>query len=307
MVYVHFLDLPRRLVNYTIYLKFLLNQMLLKICTGVKYFICVKWYYEESREKNSEEQKRIGIIPLFVCLCVVIGTVFIIPAVGWLYADSSKPTESKLSQSDRTHRKGNTLFQELLQAEDGSMDIAHISLRIAQEEYPAINIERYLECIDWYVRVISIRIADKREPVAIIQTINDFLFSELGFTYVKTGYLKDLYLNDVIDRRKGNCVGMSILFLSIAERLGLPIFGVNVPDHIFVRYDDGETEINIETGHEGISLNDSFYIAHSLEPFDVTSVENGCYLKNLTKKEVFSNIFLNLSKIRRKGGILKRL
>jgi len=83
-----------------------------------------------------------------------------------------------------------------------------------------------------------------------VKAINDFLFNELKFIYVQTGNLEDLYLNSVIDemKRKGNCVGMSILYLAISERLHLPIFGVNVPEHIFVRFDNGKTNINIETG-----------------------------------------------------------
>ncbi|MDR4505976.1 MAG: tetratricopeptide repeat protein [Candidatus Scalindua sp.] len=256
-------------------------------------------------KSNNEWLQRIGFFSLFVYAGLMTGSVFIFPGPGYMYADSHNRTEPIAFQSDRAVTHGNELFQELLQTQDEQLDIARMSLRIAQEEYPFINIERYIECIDWYARVLGVRIADKREPESVIQIINDFLYSELGFTYVKTGHLKDIYLNDVLDRREGNCVGMSILYLAIAERLGLPLFGVNVPDHIFVRYDDGETKINIETGHEGICLNDSFYVAHSLEPFEENSVKNGCYLKNLTKKEVISNIFLNLSKTRRKGGHLE--
>ncbi len=256
-------------------------------------------------KSNSVELQVRGCFFRFICVSLTIGLFSLFPQMRTLFADSHNRTDPKTFQSDQVYDSSDTLFQELLREAEERIDIAHISLRIAQVEYPTINIERYIECIDWYVRMIRMRIENERDPATIVQTINDFLFAELGFTYVKTGYLKDLFLNEVLDRRKGNCVGMSILFLALAERLELPLFGVNVPDHIFIRYDDGETKINIETGHEGISLNDSFYIAHSLEPFDLLSVENGCYLENLTKREVISNIFLNLSKIRRKDGRLK--
>ncbi|MHC4182242.1 MAG: tetratricopeptide repeat protein [Planctomycetota bacterium] len=220
------------------------------------------------------------------------------------------PQDSQISQMQypaqgRTGTPDSKLFQDLVRVDDESLDIAWISLLIAKEENPEIKIKDYLECIDWYVKMIESRISDKNEPKLIIEIINDFLFDELGFTYVKTGTLEDLYLNDVIDKRKGNCVGMSILYLAIAEKLRLPLFGVNVPGHIFIRYDNGEAKINIETGHEGMSLSDSFYVTHSIERFDKDSVENGCYLKNLTKKEVISNVFLNRSKIRREDGALR--
>ncbi|ODS30702.1 MAG: O-linked GlcNAc transferase [Candidatus Scalindua rubra] len=197
------------------------------------------------------------------------------------------------------------LFQDLMQVDDESLDIAKMSLLIAKEECTEIKIGDYVECIDWYARMIKTRILNNNKKESIVKIMNEFLFNEIGFTYVQTGNLEDLYLNNVIDRRKGNCVGMSILYLSVAERLRLPLFGVNVPEHIFIRYDDGETRINIETGHEGMSLPDSFYITHSIERFDKESVKNGCYLRNLTKKEVVSNVFLNRSKIRRENGNLK--
>ena len=209
------------------------------------------------------------------------------------------PQDSQMQYPD------SKLFQDLVRVDDESLDIARISLLIAKEENPEIKIKDYLDCIDWYVKMIESRISDKNEPKSVIEIINDFLFDELGFTYVKTGNLEDLYLNDVIDKRKGNCVGMSILYLAIAEKLRLPLFGVNVPGHIFIRYDNGETKINIETGHEGMSLSDSFYVTHSIERFDKGSVENGCYLRNLTKKEVISNVFLNRSKIRRESGAFR--
>lgn len=197
---------------------------------------------------------------------------------------------------------GNELFQDLINAEDESIDIAEVSLRIAKEEYSEIKIWKYVECVNWYVRVLKARISEADEPESIVKIINEFLFDELGFNYVQTGNLEDLYLNKVIDRRKGNCVGLSILYLSIAERLRLPLFGVNVPEHIFIRYDDGERKMNIETGHKGMSLSDTFYATHSIDRFDKESVAQGCYLQNLNKKEVISNILLNRSKIRREAG-----
>ncbi len=248
---------------------------------------------------NSNRIKIVQFIKMLICI------LFIFFNSGKIFANGNilkDPQDSLIRQVQYPDSK---LFQDLVQADDESLDIAKISLLIAKEENPEIKINNYVECIDWYVKMIKSRILDKNEPESIIEIINDFLFDELGFTYVKTGKLEDLYLNDVIDRRKGNCVGMSILYLAIAERLRLPLFGVKVPEHIFIRYDNGETKINMETGHEGINLPDSFYVTHSIERFDKESVENGCYLRNLTKKEVISNVFLNRSKIKREDGALK--
>ncbi len=247
------------------------------------------------RMRSNEGTRSIWSISMLVCVLLIAGS------PKSIFADNIFE-DSQTIQYNRVQYSDNELFQSLLSVDDESLDIAEAALLLAKEEYSEIKIEDYIECVDWYARMIKARIVDGDEPKSIINTINEFLFDELEFTYVQTGNLEGLYLNKVIDRRKGNCVGLSILYLSIAERLGLPLFGVNVPEHIFVRYDDGEQKINIETGHKGMGLSDSFYISHSIERFDEKSVEHGCYLQNLNTKEVISNILLNRSKIRREGG-----
>ncbi|MCP4266413.1 MAG: tetratricopeptide repeat protein [Candidatus Brocadiaceae bacterium] len=218
------------------------------------------------------------------------------------FAANKNFTDTQDNQSFNPHHFSNELIQFLLNTDDESVDIAEVSLLIAKDEYPEIKIRDYIECVDWYARVLKVRISKVDSPKSIVKIINKFLFDELGFNYVQTSNLEDLCLNKVMDRRSGNCVGLSMLYLSIAERLKLPLFGVNVPEHIFVRYDDGERRINIETGHKGMALSDTFYVKHSIEKFDKKCIEDGCYLQNLNKKDVISNILLDRSKIRREGG-----
>jgi tetratricopeptide (TPR) repeat protein len=247
------------------------------------------------RKKSNKGIKSICFINLLVCVLFIAGN------SKSIFADNIFEG-SQAIQDNHVQCSDNTLFQDLIQVGEESLNIAEMSLLIAKEEYSELKIEDYVECVDWYARMIKARIADGDEPKSIINIINEFLFDDLGFIYVPTGNLEDLYLNKVIDQRKGNCIGLSVLYLSIAEQLSLPISGVNVPDHIFVRYDGGEQKINIETGHKGMSLSDSFYVSNSMERFDEKSVEHGCYLQNLNTKEVISNILLNRSKIRRENG-----
>ena len=247
------------------------------------------------RKKSNKGIKSICFINLLVFVLFIAGNSKSIFADN-IFEGPQSVQDNHIQYSD------NALFQDLIQIDEESLNIAEVSLLIAKEEYSEIKIEDYVECVDWYARMIKARIADGDQPKSIIDIINEFLFDELGFVYVQTGNLEDLYLNKVIDRRKGNCVGLSVLYLSIAERLSLPLSGVNVPDHIFVRYDDGEQKINIETGYKGMDLSDSFYMSNSIEQFDQKSVEHGCYLQNLSTKEVISNILLNRATIRREGG-----
>jgi len=257
----------------------------------------MRFYTVKTIKKNSNSRIRvIWFIKVLVCALLTCCNTAI------TFAENNIVDNLQVIQHGQTQHSDNKLFRDLIQIDEQFLDIAETSLLIAKEEYSEIKIRDYVECIDWYARMIKARIMENDEPETIVNTINEFLFDELGFTYVQTGNLEDLYLNKVIDARKGNCIGLSILYLSIAERLKLPLFGVNVPEHIFIRYDDGEQRINIEMGHSGMSLSDTFYVTHSIERFDKKSVDSGCFLMNLNKKEVISDIFLNRSKIRREGG-----
>ena len=91
------------------------------------------------------------------------------------------------------------------------------------------------------------------------------------------------FLNNVLDEKKGNCFGLSTLYLSLSERLGLPIYPVLTPTHIFVRYDDGNVKINIETVKLGAHVTDAKYILN--KKISESSLGKQLYLKNITKKQ----------------------
>ena len=138
--------------------------------------------------------------------------------------------------------------------------LATTALKIAKESYPEIDSEYYLKKIENIIENIKTSLRDETEPEQIIKIINIVLFNELQFKYVQTGNLDYISLNKVLDSKIGNCVGLSILYLCIAEGLHLPIYGVSVPEHIFVRYDEGDFRRNIETGYEGMFTPYNYYI-----------------------------------------------
>ncbi|TWU50316.1 TPR repeat-containing protein YrrB [Candidatus Brocadiaceae bacterium B188] len=183
--------------------------------------------------------------------------------------------------------------------------LARTALEIAQESYPEIDIEMYLRKLAEIVENVTISLRDETEPEQIIKTINLVLFNELQFTYVQTGDLDSLSLNKILDSKTGNCVGLSILYLCIAEGLHIPLCGVSVPEHIFVRYDDGDFRRNIETGYEGMFTPDSYYINMPGKRISPGSIRNGYYLKNLSRNEVVADIYLNRSIIQKENGNIK--
>jgi len=122
---------------------------------------------------------------------------------------------------------------------------------------------------------------DRSDPRKTISALNRFLFVEEGFTYDCVAGDPDNYLLDrVLARKHGNCLGLSALYLLLAERFSLPLHGVYVPSHCFVRFEDADIRINIETGEKGAERDDGRYS----RDFGLTGA--GPYLRSLGKKEM---------------------
>jgi tetratricopeptide (TPR) repeat protein len=84
----------------------------------------------------------------------------------------------------------------------------------------------------------------------------------------------------VFRNKKGNCMGVSLVLLMLAQRLQCPLYGVVLPGHFFCRYDDGTERLNIEPNREGYRHPDDYYRAKYLSP------GSSWYdLRNLTPKE----------------------
>lgn len=180
--------------------------------------------------------------------------------------------------------------------------LAEIALTIAKESYPEIDTGFYLKKLNEIIANVQTSLRGETEPEQIIKTVNGVLFNELQFKYVQTGDLEYISLNRVLDTGIGNCVGLSILYLCIAEGLQLPIYGVSVPEHLFVRYDDGDFRRNIETGYNGMATPDSYYVNMPGKHISQVSIKKGSYLKNLFRSEVVADIYLNRSIIQKEKG-----
>ncbi|MGZ8473485.1 MAG: tetratricopeptide repeat protein [Candidatus Deferrimicrobiaceae bacterium] len=124
---------------------------------------------------------------------------------------------------------------------------------------------------------------DRSDPRAVIAALNRFLFVEEGFSYDRVSGNTDNYLLDrVLGRKQGNCLGLTALYLLLAERLSLPLRGVYVPSHCFVRYEGDGVRINIETGEKGADRKDEIYS----RDFGLTG--RGPYLRSLGNKEMIA-------------------
>ena len=112
------------------------------------------------------------------------------------------------------------------------------------------------------------RLADRLRPEVvgasdaghIVSAFRRVLLVEERFTYDKSSADPGNYLlESVLARRKGNCLGLSLVYLALADRLGIPFRGVYVPSHCFVRYEGNGVRVNVEFAEGGASWADDRY------------------------------------------------
>jgi regulator of sirC expression with transglutaminase-like and TPR domain len=126
-----------------------------------------------------------------------------------------------------------------------------------------------------------------------VRTLNDFVFKTLAIKPSRDLHdLCNLLPSAVLERRQGYCVGIAALYLALAERLDLPIHAVATPSHVFLRYDDGTRQINIETFSVGASIPDDQYIYE--QKIAPSSIEKGVFLRDLSADGFLSQVHNNL-------------
>ncbi len=185
-------------------------------------------------------------------------------------------------------------ISQVLRLEPEQIDIGIAALIISEQWSDMVAGRRHQERLDEMAYEIRDRLQAKKLPVnyQAIPVINEYLFDELGFGAVQQADdPNDLFLHSVLKNRRGYCLSLSILYLAIGERLGLPLYGVVVPGHFFIRYDDGEVRFNIETTSKGGSAPDEHYI----DKFNVPEHrENSIYMLNLNPLQTIGCFFNNL-------------
>ena len=128
-------------------------------------------------------------------------------------------------------------FAEMLSRDDSRIDLAHACLMIAQDAYPALEVERYLGEIERMALRLRSRVAQISAAEERVMALNQFLFGELGFRGNADEYYdpRNSYLNEVIDRRTGIPITLAVLYMALGRRIGLPLEGVSFPGHFLVR------------------------------------------------------------------------
>ncbi len=131
------------------------------------------------------------------------------------------------------------------------LDLAHVCLLLAQDEYPFLDLEGYLSEVD--VMAHEVRQQMKGRLPSRLACLIRYLFHDLGFHGNTEEYYdpRNSYLNEVLDRRLGLPITLSVVAMVVGRRAGLPIEGVGLPGHFIARAVEGDKERLFDPFHGG--------------------------------------------------------
>ena len=152
--------------------------------------------------------------------------------------------------------KATTRLQELMGRADEHIDLAEAALVVAAEEYPDLDISTYLARLDELAKTLGQRLAPGLPVQEKLAALNRFLFEEQGFRPNPADYYdpRNSFLNDVLDRRVGIPLTLSIVYIEIGKRLQLPLAGVSFPGHFLVKCPVSGGVVILDPYSGGISL-----------------------------------------------------
>jgi regulator of sirC expression with transglutaminase-like and TPR domain len=134
------------------------------------------------------------------------------------------------------------------------IDVAVVALHLARDEYPDLDIPAYLERLEALAR--QVRPWLRGGLAHRVAGLCRFLFEEQGFHGNEEDYYdpRNSYLNEVLDRRTGLPITLSVVAMAVGTRAGLDVAGVGLPGHFIAKATAGAKAVLFDPFHGGRQL-----------------------------------------------------
>lgn len=194
-------------------------------------------------------------------------------------------------------------FTALVQEDEG-FPLLEATVAVAMDEYPDLDVQAVLGEVDQLLARLRRRLPTDAGPLQRLRLLNQFFFRDLGFGGNVNHYHDpdNSYLNVVLRSRRGIPISLAVLWLELAQGLGLQARGVNFPGHFMVKVHlpQGQVVMDPFTG-QSLGRED---LSERLEPFkrrnglvDEFDVPVGLYLQSAPPRDILARVLRNLKEI----------
>ena len=199
-------------------------------------------------------------------------------------------------------------FQEFSEGEITNANLARGALLIALEDYPQLDIGAPLAELDDLAARVERRSSPGEPPVFKVGQLHAEMFDVDGYEGDRASYNdpRNAYLNEVIARRKGLPISLSMIFLHVAERIGLNAAGVGLPGHFIVKVQFELNELYVDPfgGGATLTLPD---VATLLETMTEGEVRlSSQHLRAWSGREILMRVLANIMNMQNRAGDQKK-
>ncbi len=199
-------------------------------------------------------------------------------------------------------------FREYCENEITNANLARGALLIALEEYPRLDVTGYLDELDGLAARVEERCTPGEPLVFRLGHLHAEMFDVDGYRGDTTSYYepRNAYLNEVIDRRLGIPITLSIVFLHVAARLGFTAHGVGLPGHYIVKVQFELNEVYVDPFHDGttLTMNEIGELLKQVTGGQATLGRE--HLRAWTGRETLARVLANLQNMWTRSGDSRR-
>jgi regulator of sirC expression with transglutaminase-like and TPR domain len=134
--------------------------------------------------------------------------------------------------------------------QSGGFDLLRGFIIINKYQYPDFNEQKIINQIEAIKRDIWLQLIYESSPIEKVKLINHIFYNVYGFSGNTTNHQdpKNSFLSEVLESKKGNQISLAIIYSIIAQKLDIPIYGVNLPQHFILAYADEKAKYDEENG-----------------------------------------------------------
>jgi regulator of sirC expression with transglutaminase-like and TPR domain len=189
----------------------------------------------------------------------------------------------------------------IISGADTEINLPEAALLVASHRYPDLDVQHYLGELDTLGETLRRRIdPSASEPERII-ALNQFLFDDLGFAPNADDYYdpRNSLLNEVLDRRVGIPITLSLVYMEVGKRIGLPLQGVCFPGHFLVKckVSDGLAILDPYSGGISLGIVDLQRRLREVRGGEVSRAIIAGLLVGSSNKEILLRVLRNLKAI----------
>ncbi|MDQ2711531.1 MAG: tetratricopeptide repeat protein [Acidobacteriota bacterium] len=177
------------------------------------------------------------------------------------------------------------------------------ALEIASIEFPGLDLEAAAFRLDNLAEQINSQLTPNSDGLDFIRVSNELLFDVLQFRGNEDNYYdpRNSCLNSVLMRRLGIPISLSLVYMEIARRLGRPVYGVGLPGHFIISYEDAKARYWVDPFNAGRILSFADCCALAQQTANVDLRANPAVLAPVSKRQILVRLLSNLKAIYLRG------